>query len=224
MFLVKKLKTFFNFLFILIITVACHKNHYKLKEGDILFQDLDKDSIDNAIANVTKTKLKYNFTHVAIVVKQQEQLKVLEAISTGVQLTPIKTFLNRNLENGKPKVVVGKLNTEFNFMLKDAIEYGKTLIGLPYDSEYIIGDKNYYCSELLYEMFHHTNPKTTIFELSPMTFKDPKTDKTLPFWVNYYKDLNKNIPEGELGLNPNGMSTSPNITLVYDYFTEKKLN
>ncbi|MFD0761703.1 hypothetical protein ACFQZW_06375 [Lutibacter aestuarii] len=32
--------------------------------------------------------------------------------------------------------------------------------------------------------------------------------------INYYKKLNKPIPEGQPGLNPNGMSTSPNITLV----------
>ena len=73
-------------------------------------------------------------------------------------------------------------------------------------------------------MFHQANPNLIPFELSPMTFKDSETNKTLPFWENYYADLDTEIPEGALGLNPNGMSVSPNITLVYDYLNDRKLN
>lgn len=208
---------FLKFVILSLLILSCQKNSFELKEGDILFQDLDKDSIDNAIEKVTKTALNYNFTHVGIVVKDKNELKILEAISTGVQLTSIEKFLNRNLKNGKPKVVVGKLNPKFNALLEPAIEYGKTLIGLPYDNIYIIGDNNYYCSELLYEMFNHINSNTNPFQLNPMTFKDPKTNETLEFWTNHYKDLKYKIPEGELGLNPNGMSVSLNITLVYNY-------
>jgi len=204
--------------------VSCKKEQYQLKEGDILFQDLDKDSIDNAIEKVTKTNLKYNFTHVGIVVKQQQELVVLEAISTGVQETSIATFLNRNLKNGKPKVIVGKLNAKFEPYLKEAIKHGKTLIGNPYDNVYIIGDNSYYCSELLYEIFYKANPNLMPFKLNPMTFKDADTNETLPFWKNYYAQLNTKIPEGELGLNPNGMAVSPNITLVYDYYAERNLD
>jgi len=224
MFLKNKFIYTFKLVFVLILMNSCQEKHFELQEGAILFQDLDKDSIDSAIEKVTKTNLKYNFTHVAIAVKHNNELQILEAISTGVQITSIDTFLNRNLKNGKPKVVVGKLNSEFRVMIKDAIKHGKSLIGLPYDDAYTIGDNSMYCSELLYEMFHHVNPNTTTFQLKPMTFKDPKTNKTLDFWVNYYKELHKTIPEGKLGLNPNGMSTSPNITLVYDYLTEKVLN
>jgi len=219
-----KLIHFSKFALIIILMISCKNEQFQLKEGDILFQDLDKDSIDNAIEKVTQTSLKYNFTHVGIVVKHQNKLTVLEAISTGVQQTPVSTFLNRNLKNGKPKVVVGKLNRKFKPALNEAIIHGKTLIGLPYDNVYKIGDSSYYCSELLYEMFHQANPNLLPFKLNPMTFKDSETNKTLPFWENYYAELNTEIPEGELGLNPNGMSVSPNITLVYDYLSDKKLD
>ncbi|SNR57099.1 Permuted papain-like amidase enzyme, YaeF/YiiX, C92 family [Lutibacter agarilyticus] len=212
-----------KFVLILILTIGCNSSNFEFKEGDILFQDLDKDAIDNAIEKVTKTNLAYNFTHVGIVVKQQDTLKVLEAISTGVQLTDIEVFLNRNLIKGKPKVVVGELKPEFKPMLSKAIEHGKSLIGLPYDAIYIIGDNSYYCSELLYEMFHYSNPNNIPFKLNPMTFKDPKTNETLTFWLNYYAELNHEIPEGELGLNPNGMSVSPNIVLVYDFLKKEQL-
>lgn len=224
MWLKNKLVHFSKIVLIFTLMISCKKDPYQLKEGDILFQDLDKDSIDNAIEKVTKTSLKFNFTHVGIVVKEQNELTVLEAISTGVQLTPITVFLNRNLKNGKPKVVAGRLNEKFKPYLKEAITHGKTLIGLPYDNVYKIGDNTFYCSELLYEMFHQANPNLVPFKLNPMTFKDSETNKTLPFWENYYAELDTKIPEGELGLNPNGMSVSPNITLVYDYLDDKKLN
>ncbi len=212
-----------KFVLILILVIGCNSNDFELKEGDILFQDLDKDAIDNAIEKVTKINSTYNFTHVGIVVKEQNTLKVLEAISTGVQFTEIAVFLNRNLIKGKPKVVVGRLKPEFKPMLSKAIEHGKSLIGLPYDPIYVIGDNSYYCSELLYEMFYFSNPNNIPFKLNPMTFKDPETNKTLTFWLNYYAELNHKIPEGELGLNPNGMSVSPTIVLVYDFFKKEQL-
>lgn len=203
--------------------MSCKQQPFELKEGHILFQDLDKDDIDNAIEEVTKTDLDYNFTHVAIVINDNNELKVLEAVSKGVQIVSIQEFLDRNRVNGKPKVVVGELKPEFRFATKEAITHGKTLVGLPYDHVYKIGDSSYYCSELLYEMYNKVNPNAQTFQLNPMTFKDPETNQTLPFWVDYYKKLNHEIPEGELGLNPNGMSVSPNITLIYDYVLEKEL-
>ncbi len=212
-----------KFVLILVLTIGCNSSNFEFKEGDILFQDLDKDAIDNAIEKVTKTNLAYNFTHVGIVVKQQDTLKVLEAISTGVQFTEIAVFLNRNLINGKPKVVIGRLKSEFKPTISKAIEHGKSLIGQPYDSIYIIGDNSYYCSELLYEMFYFSTPNNIPFKLNPMTFKDPETNETLKFWSNYYAELNHEIPEGELGLNPNGMAVSPNITLIYDFFKKEEL-
>lgn len=224
MLLKNKITHFSNLFIILTFIVGCKPQQFQLKEGDILFQDLDKGAIDNAIKTVTKTDLNYNFTHVGIVVKEQEELKILEAISTGVQLTDIAAFLNRNLINGKPKVVVGKLKPAFQPLLNKAIKHGKTLVGLAYDEVYIIGDNNYYCSELIYEMFRFANPNSIPFQLNPMTFKHAETGETLQFWSDYYAQLNHEIPEGELGLNPNGMSISPNITLVYDYFYDKKLN
>lgn len=224
MFLKNKFLLISNLVITLTLIIGCETNNFELKEGDILFQDLDKDAIDNAIEKVTKTNLGYNFTHVGIVVKQQDTLKILEAISTGVQLTEITVFLNRNLINGNPKVVAGRLKPEFKPMLGKAFKHGKSLIGLPYDHIYVIGNNSYYCSELLYEMFYFANPKNIPFQLNPMTFKDPKTNETLKFWENYYAKLNHEIPEGEPGLNPNGMAISPNITLIYNYYNNNKMN
>ena len=56
MFLKKRFPIFYKLILVLIVINSCQKNHFELKEGDILFQDLDKDSIDSAIEKVTKKK------------------------------------------------------------------------------------------------------------------------------------------------------------------------
>ena len=85
-----------SLLLLCLLFISCNINKFKLKEGDILFQDLDKENIDDAIKKVTKTNLNYNFTHVGIVVKDSNELKVLEAITTGVQLTSIEILIRWN--------------------------------------------------------------------------------------------------------------------------------
>ncbi len=47
-----------------------------------------------------------------------------------------------------------------------------------------------------------------------MTFKDPKTKTYFPAWVNYYKQINKTIPEGQPGINPGLISLSDKTEVV----------
>ncbi|MGQ1910517.1 YiiX/YebB-like N1pC/P60 family cysteine hydrolase [Marinifilum sp. RC60d5] len=196
--------------------------HFVLQKGDLIFQDLDSDSISNAIESVTGGKEQLNFSHVGIVeIDKTGKIFVLEAISKGVSLTPVDIFLERNTNiNGKPKVAVARLKSEYNGRIKEAIEYGKSLLGSPYDDVYLIGDSNYYCSELIYEMFANTGDSSELFVLNPMTFKNPDTNEFLPFWIDYYKKKQVEIPEGKLGLNPNGMYKSQNIDIIYPYSEE----
>ena len=50
-----------------------------------------------------------------------------------------------------------------------------------------------------------------------MTFKDPETKKIMPIWKEYYKNLNTEVPEGEIGINPGIMSISKKIDIVHHY-------
>jgi hypothetical protein len=137
---------------------------------------------------------------------------VLEAVSKGVSLTPLDRFLLRS-----NKVAIARLNTKLNSRINAAMTYGKTLLNYPYDDIYVMGDSTYYCSELIYEMFVNTGDSTEVFQLNPMTFKDNQSSEYLPFWVEYYKNLGVEIPEGKPGLNPNGMFQSSNIEIVFPY-------
>ena len=39
-----------------------------------------------------------------------------------------------------------------------------------------------------------------------MTYNDPETGELFPIWEKYFEKLGIQVPEGELGLNPGGMS------------------
>ncbi|WP_321321294.1 YiiX/YebB-like N1pC/P60 family cysteine hydrolase [Labilibaculum sp.] len=205
---------------------ACHnlqkKPRFALEKGDLLFQDLDSDSISDAIESVTGGEEHLSFSHVGIVdVNSNGDTLVLEAISKGVTYTKLNIFLKRSTTaDQKPKVEVGRLKPEFSALINKALDAGKQLIGKPYDDIYIMGDSTYYCSELIYEIFSDTQDSIEVFQLNPMTFKDSKTGNFLPFWVEYYKKLGVDIPEGKPGLNPNGMHGSPNIEIVFSYLRQ----
>jgi hypothetical protein len=47
-----------------------------------------------------------------------------------------------------------------------------------------------------------------------MTFKSPKTEEYFEVWVDYYKKLNIEIPEGKPGCNPGGISTSDKLKII----------
>ena len=206
-----------------IVLLACvSKNSQKafeLQAGDLLFQDLDGGSLSDAIEEVTAEEKPLSFSHVGIMVSSKNgNLVVLEAIGEAVQYTSLDCFLRRSLNaDSMPKVLVARLKQQHQSRIGKAILYGKGLIDLPYDSAYLMSDSSYYCSELIYEMFKHSGDGSEIFKLNPMTFKDANTGKFHPVWVDYYKDLGLEIPEGELGCNPNGMSESKEIDWVFDY-------
>ena len=198
------------------ILSACHS--FELKEGDLLFQDLDCGPMCDAIEAVTNGIDNYNFSHVALIVSHHDTLFALEAISAGVVLTPVADFLDRSLDtNGQPKVLVARLTEKYKSLNSDAVSYAKSRLGYPYDELFLTDNQAYYCSELLYEAYKHANNSNDFFSLMPMTFKSNESTGFFPVWKMYYNDLNAPIPEGKPGLNPGGMSTSDKIYIVHQY-------
>ena len=192
---------------------------YSIKEGDLFFQDLDSSPLCEAIEKVTKSVNNKNFSHIGICIIENSELYILEAFSNGVDIIKIEDFLKRSLnEYGYPKITIGRLKPKYNYLIKNALQKGKLLINKEYDELFIIDNDKYYCSELIYEIF--LNPDYNLFELEPMTFKDPKSKKFMKIWVDYFNQFSATIPEGMLGLNPGGISRSKNINIIYDL--EKK--
>ena len=201
------------FYLLLTILISCTKN-FKLQEGDLLFQDLDSSPLCDAIELVTPGYKGANFSHIGLVVLDNDTLKVLEAIPPKVMTTNLDDFINRSFDkNGNPKVIVGRLKKEFTNSISNAVSYSKSKLDITYDEVFLINNETYYCSELIFEAFE----KDSIFQLKPMTFLHPNNKDTLPVWKEYYSDLNTNIPEGNPGINPGIMSLSNKIEIVHIY-------
>ena len=208
---------FFIILIYSILLSSClPKQKFELQEGDLLFQDLDSSPLCDAIELVTPGYKDANFSHIGLLVLDNDTLKVLEAIAPTVVLTDVKSFFNRSYDTeGRSKILAGRLKDEFQHTIKDAIIYAKSKIGIKYDEVFLMNNNSYYCSELIFEAFE----KDSIFKLKPMTFLHPETNDTLTVWKDYYSELGIKIPQNELGINPGIMSLSDKIEIIYSYGT-----
>ncbi len=187
--------------------------------GDLLFQDLDGSPFCDAVEKVTKGHCGADITHVGIVARDPDGgIIVLEAMQDGVTATPIDLFLSRSHDtDGNPKVLVGRVRRGYRRLIQRALIEASSLMGKPYDKVFDIHNDAYYCSELIYVCFRNANGGTPVFELHPMTFMDPDTQEAFPAWKTYFAELGVPIPEGNLGVNPGGISRSPVLRIVHAY-------
>ncbi|MEE2954223.1 MAG: YiiX/YebB-like N1pC/P60 family cysteine hydrolase [Bacteroidota bacterium] len=202
---------------LLIIQYSCNSNtieEFQLEEGDILFQDLDSSPLCDAIELVTPGYKNANISHIGIIVRLEDTVKVIEAIPDKVQITKLDKFLTRSFDiNNNPKVIVGRLKPEYQHTIIDAISFLKSKLNMHYDDHFVMNNNSYYCSELIYEAFE----KDTVFKLFPMTFLHPITNDTLSIWRDYYSKLGSRIPQNQLGINPGIISLSGKIEIIHLY-------
>lgn len=159
----------------------------------------------NAINSVTLTGKETNFSHLGIVEIDEQGVWVIHASpEKGVFRDSLEMFMRE--EDG---VFVYRLKSEYRYFILQALDKSRAYYGQPYDFSYLLNDSSQYCSGLIYRLFESAG----IFQLNPMTFKDISGDFH-PFWVEHYKNLNIDIPEGMPGCNPNGMATSSAIFFI----------
>ncbi len=186
-----------------------------LQEGDLLFQDLNCGELCDAIEAVTQGVDGRDFSHCALVVKINDTLKAVEAIGDKVQVNSIKNFFARSGDTASiQNITVGRVLEKYQPIVAKAALKAKAHIGEPYDDVFLMNNNSWYCSELLFDAFKEANDTKDFFELNPMTFKDPKTKTFFPAWVDYYKQLNQDIPEGKPGINPGLISRSDKIQII----------
>jgi hypothetical protein len=214
-----KIRLFNIILFCYCCTLApsCNHSHHfeQLQEGDLLFQNLNCGDLCNAIEAVTEGVNGKDFSHCAMVVNVNDTLRVIEAIDDKVQVNSIENFFARSGDTTViQNITVGRVKHQFEDLIPNAISNARQLIGQPYDDEFLLSNGKWYCSELIYETFKRANNQNDFFELEPMTFIDPKTKTFFPAWVNYYKELKTEIPEGKPGINPGLISRSNKIQII----------
>lgn len=207
-----------GFLILFILLSGCRtKTSYsgQLREGDLLFQNIQCGPLCNAIEVVTQGVDGKKFSHCALVVKIHDTLKVVEAIGKDVQVNSLRTFFARTGDTDIiHNVTVERLRKPYRKLIPGAQAFALKQVGKPYDNDFLMNNGRWYCSELIYAAFKHANDGKAIFPLKPMTFKDPRTKRFFPAWISYYKALNMPIPQGKPGTNPGLLSRSPKIYIV----------
>lgn len=178
-----------------------------LQSGDLLFQGASSTRLSEAIDKVTQTGSETHFSHVGLVeVDEQGKFFVLHAAPEGGTCrVSLAEFLKP--EGDSIETVIYRLKEPWQKAIPAALAKARTMLGKPYNFSYALSDSTHYCSEFIYKAFE----ADSVFQLNPMTFKDPVNGEFFPTWVDYYAKMGISIPEGEPGCNPNGMAASEKL-------------
>ena len=205
------LKNRIAFIFLLLFLVGCKTNPTSLlKQGDLVFVTAKSSGLSGAINTVTKKNDIESFDHLGLVKKEGKRWFVLHSEpKNGSWKQDFSEFVKKQSNEGQ-QMVLYRLKTEFQSAIPNAILSAEKMLGKPYNELYILNENQYYCSDFIERAFR----KDSIFSLQPMTFKDPKTGVTNVFWKEFYSKYGVEVPEGELGCNPNGLAASPKLVRI----------
>lgn len=173
-----------------------------LCEGDLLFCAQEK---GNNITDVTQGVGGMKIDHVAIFHRQDGRTFALEAIHSGVGLTPIDSFMAR-----REAVLAARLKDTLG--VARSVERALGFIGRPYDFNFMPDDSAFYCSELVQKCYRDSRGEL-VFKPIPMSFHD-KSGRITPYWHDYYARQGLQVPEGEPGSNPGDLSRSAAICIL----------
>lgn len=180
-----------------------------LKNGDLLFINVNCGAMCDAINAVTEGFENNDFNHVGMIYSDNnEDFYVYEAVSAGVVKTPLNDFLKRT-----DVVYKGTIKEPFQYLIPLVATFCEENLGVPYDADFLYDNGKYYCSELLYDAFLYANDNQPFFQLFPMTYKEPDSDDFFPVWVEHFQQQGIEIPEGLPGCNPGGMSLDEKVEM-----------
>lgn len=195
------------FIFLLSLSVwGAGGQTVKLRSGDLLFRGAASGNLSKAIDEVTQTERETHFSHMGLVERKDDKIFVLHASPEGGTCRVLlREFLHP--EGDPVEVVAYRLKDPWQKTIPAALERAEKMLGKSYNNHYLLVDTAYYCSDFVYRAFI----ADSVFELRPMTFKDPQTGEFSQAWVEHYGKLGMEIPEGLPGCNPNGMAASDKL-------------
>lgn len=173
-----------------------------LCEGDLLFCAQEK---GNNITDVTQGVGGMKIDHVAIFHRQGGRTFALEAIHSGVGLTPTDSFMAR-----REVVLAARLRDTLG--VARSVERALRFVGRPYDFNFMPDDSAFYCSELVQKCYRDSRGEL-VFKPIPMSFHD-QSGRITPYWDDYYARQGLQVPEGEPGSNPGDLSRSAAICIL----------
>lgn len=171
------------------------KDHNTINIGDIIFQSL-KDEVPFSHAVRSSGMQSHQdiseINHVGIAIG--DNVVIDASRQHGVSKKSLSQFLSMAKFN-----LVATI-TDSN-LIQPAIKRLNRYLSSPYNDSFYPDADGFYCSELVTHAFK-TQLDEDYFQQYPMNFLDAKTQKLLPYWVSYYKQLKKTIPQGFLGSHP----------------------
>lgn len=181
-----------------------------IHQGDFLFVGAQSENLSGAINRVTQRINNTSFDHVGLIEIVHGHPYILHASSKkGSVKESLDSLIKGDYEVTR-LFAIYRIDSIYQNAIPEAIERAYQLLGKPYNWRYTLNDSSYYCSDFVERAFRHIG----LFELEPMTFKNPKTGNFDEFWITFYATQNMEIPEGELGCNPNGMAASRHIRYI----------
>lgn len=214
----KYIQPLLAFVFSLLLSLNVYaQKPFHVQNGDLIFLEDCDGGMSSAIKAATSGLEGYNFTHVGIVwQKTPRQHYVIEATHPKVKITPLRAYLHPK-KQCQPRAVVGRLKAAYRPLISSALVHARQKVGKKYDDAFDINNDQYYCSELIYQIFKEANHGQEVFPLRAMTFKSKDTGKFPEYWVEHFKKMGIPIPEGQPGNNPGDMSRSDLLNIVHYY-------
>jgi hypothetical protein len=115
----------------------------------------------------------------------------------GVVLTSLERFLAQGARSTGADIAAASL-------IGDACKRARSFVGAPYNATFAPDTPGFYCSQLITASFKNTDG-SDYFPLQPLRFRGAD-GAILPYWLDYYKELDAPIPEGALGSHPDGLA------------------
>lgn len=175
----------------------------EVQKGDLLFVTAGQSGLSAAIDDATGKQGAPSFDHVALVASSPQGWEVLHADEKGSRRQTLDQF--REDARGKQRqIVVYRLRAPPRNAITDAVTTARTMLGKPYNTTYVLNDDSYYCSDFIERAFraHH------VFALQPMNFRNPQTGEISQHWVDLYRGMGLDVPQGLPGTNPNDMAAA----------------
>lgn len=180
-----------------------------LKSGDLIFVGAKTKNLSGAINRVTQRSSTKSYDHVGLIERNNDSLYILHASGDkGSHKELLQVFLSE--QSDSVQMGVYRLKDPFQAAIPSALQVANNSLGKPYNWTYVLNDSSYYCSDYIEIAFRQDH----IFKLEPMTFINPATKKIDKFWLTYYQKLGLEVPEGQLGCNPNGLAASDKLRFL----------
>lgn len=193
-------------LFILLsifIQLNCY-SQFDLQFGDIVFQTSGS-SQSEAIQKATHSK----YSHVGIVIKNNNELMVLEGVQP-VKFTPIHKWISNGEDS---KYAVARLKgISFNDSIINLFQnQAQTFLGKNYDLYFDWSDDELYCSELVYKLVYRSLKVEVgkLQQLKEFDLSDPLVKSIL------YQRFGNNIPLEEKVISPESIYQSDKVEIVF---------